>query len=236
MRAINLIPAEERRGAGGVAGRSGGTVYVLLGTLAALVVLAGVWTMSGRQADDRRAELAEVRAQADAAQATADRLASYSRFATVAESRLQTVGQLAGSRFDWSHMLREVGRILPEDISLESMDGSVAAPAPAQAQAAAAPAAGGPTLKIIGCTPNRQQSVARFMARLRQVDGVQEVRLQESVKPDGELTTVERGCQSTKTGAPKFTITVTFGQVPVDPKAIGTVTAQTTTVNAGSQP
>jgi hypothetical protein len=29
VRAVNLIPAEERRGAGGLAGRSGGVVYVL---------------------------------------------------------------------------------------------------------------------------------------------------------------------------------------------------------------
>ena len=42
MRAVNLIPADERRGAGGIAGRSGGVVYVLVGGLAVLVALGVV--------------------------------------------------------------------------------------------------------------------------------------------------------------------------------------------------
>ena len=42
MRAVNLIPAEQRRGAGGLAGRTGGVVYVVLGMLVVLVALGVV--------------------------------------------------------------------------------------------------------------------------------------------------------------------------------------------------
>ena len=41
MKAVNLIPAEERRDTG-VAGRSGGGAYALLGALVVLVVLASL--------------------------------------------------------------------------------------------------------------------------------------------------------------------------------------------------
>ncbi|HYF28171.1 MAG TPA: hypothetical protein VD931_20670 [Baekduia sp.] len=228
MRAVNLIPAEERRGGGGSAGRSGGGVYVLLGALAAFVVLAGLWVAAGRQVDDRARQLAEVRTKADAAQATADKLAAYSRFATVAQSRLETVRNVAASRFDWSHTLREVGRVIPEDVALESLDGSVAPPAaPAGDPAAAAATPSGPTLKIIGCTPSEQRAVARLMARLRQIDGVKNVALESSAKEEagaaaGGLTSAGggKGCANGKgTGAPKFTVAVTFGSVPVAPQA-----------------
>ena len=39
MRAVNLIPVEERRGGAGAPGRSGSGVYVLLGVLGALLAI-----------------------------------------------------------------------------------------------------------------------------------------------------------------------------------------------------
>jgi Tfp pilus assembly protein PilN len=244
MKAVNLIPTDERRGGGGAAGRSGGLVYVVLGGLAAFVVLAGLWVAAGRQVDDRRTQLAQVKSQADAAQAKADELAAYSRFATVAESRLQTVQQLASSRFDWSHTLREIGRVVPSDVALESLEGTVAPAATGQPAAQTGTAAGGPTLKIAGCTPERHESVARLMARLRQIDGVQGVSLESSSKggaAQGDAAAAAgggaaKGCTPRGTGAPTFAITLTFGAVPVDPKTAAGVTGSTTTVNAGSQP
>lgn len=247
MKAVNLIPAEDRRGGGGAAGRSGGLAYVVLGALACFVVLAGLWVAAGRQADDRRTELAQLRVQADEAQAKADRLAAYSRFATVAESRLQTVQQLASSRFDWSHTLREIGRVIPSDIALESIDGSVTGAAGAPVPAAGTTAPEGPTIKLVGCTPERQQSVARLMARLRQVDGVERVALESSTKEStamngagaegASVTGAAKGCTAKGTGAPHFTVNVSFGAVPVDPATAAPVTgASTTTVNAGGQP
>ena len=62
VRAVNLIPAEERRGAGGLAGRSGGVVYVLVGGLAVLVVLGVIYAFAVQSVADRKGQLASLTA------------------------------------------------------------------------------------------------------------------------------------------------------------------------------
>jgi hypothetical protein len=69
MKAVNLIPADQRRGAGGAAGRAGGAVYVLLGGLAVLVILSVVYAISASQVSDRQSKLNHVSAQADVVRA-----------------------------------------------------------------------------------------------------------------------------------------------------------------------
>ncbi|WP_205697987.1 PilN domain-containing protein [Conexibacter sp. SYSU D00693] len=249
MKAVNLIPVEARRGGGSAGGHSGGAVYALLGALAVLVVLAGLWVAAGRQADDRRAELADVRAQADAAEARAQALAPFSRFAAVAQSRLQTVQGIAGSRFDWSHTLREVARVIPADVSLEGLDGSVAGSAGAATAGTASASAGGPTLKVTGCT-TRNESVARTMAVLRQIDGVASVQLTQSEKqgdrggPAGATGVAGAAGGGSTTAscrgeAPKFEMTLSFKPVPVDEDAAAAASSTTTAAaitTAGATP
>ena len=126
MKAVNLIPAEERRGAGG-AGRSGGAVYALLGrarsssSSCVLAAIAGAQSVS-----DKRAQLADTQAEATAAPGVG-RPASppTPRFATCAPSASQTVRRSRRSRFDWAHALHEVARTLPPDVSLTAMTGTV---------------------------------------------------------------------------------------------------------------
>ena len=48
MRAVNLIPTDQQRGAGGAAGKSGGGAYIFLGALALLVVLAAGYVTSNK--------------------------------------------------------------------------------------------------------------------------------------------------------------------------------------------
>jgi hypothetical protein len=103
MRAVNLIPAEERRGAGGAAGRSGGAAYVLLGALVLLVALVSALSLSDREIGTKQAELAAVQAQAADLRTAAARLDGYEQFAALRERRVQTVASIAGSRFDWAH-------------------------------------------------------------------------------------------------------------------------------------
>ncbi|HEX6390151.1 MAG TPA: hypothetical protein VFZ89_11900, partial [Solirubrobacteraceae bacterium] len=71
MKAVNLIPKDERTGGSGVAGRSGGAVYILLGALAAIVLMVGSLALTSRSASDKRAELAQVEAEATASEAKA---------------------------------------------------------------------------------------------------------------------------------------------------------------------
>jgi Tfp pilus assembly protein PilN len=184
MRAVNLIPSDQQRGAGGAAGKSGGGAYILLGALALLVVLASTYVVSNKSVTDKRAQLDEVTQQADAAEAKARSLTSYTKFAAIRQKRVDTVTQLASSRFDWAHALREVARVLPQNAWLTSLTGTTSS-----SVSVAGGGSGGslrsslnvPAIVINGCTTS-QKSVAMLITRLRLIDGVQRVTLEDATK------------------------------------------------------
>jgi Tfp pilus assembly protein PilN len=186
MRAVNLIPEGERKGAGGAAGKSGGAAYVLIGALALLVVMAAAYALSGKSINDKKADLARVTKQADAAQAQAARLSAYTRFTDLRTKRVQTVSQLAQSRFDWAHALREVARVIPTNAWLVQLNGTVTPGVNTGGGTGAGGLRGSlpvPAVEISGCTTS-QSSVAKVLARLRMIDGVQRVSLADSSKSD----------------------------------------------------
>ena len=43
----------------------------------------------------------------------------------MAETRIQTVKDLASSRFDWEQALRDISRAIPADVTLTSLNGSI---------------------------------------------------------------------------------------------------------------
>jgi Tfp pilus assembly protein PilN len=183
MRAVNLIPAEQQRGAGGAAGRSSGGAYFLVGGLALLVLMAALYVQSGKSITDKKAEVVRVSQEATAAEAKAASLQSYTKFSALRTKRVDTVTQLAASRFDWAHSLREVARVLPTNAWLTSLTGTTSS-------AVSVGAGGGsslrsaldvPAIEISGCTTS-QASVAKMMASLRLIDGVQRVSLEDSTK------------------------------------------------------
>ena len=92
MRAVNLIPAERRRGGAGSAGRSGGGAYVVLGTLAGLVLMAVLWAVAHQQAADRRTQAAQASAQASSAEARSSALAGYRHSRRRGQKRRQCFG------------------------------------------------------------------------------------------------------------------------------------------------
>lgn len=221
MRAINLIPSDERRGAGGAGGRSGGAAYVLLGLLAVLVVVVASYTLQKRSVSEKRTELATLETRAAGTEARAVELASFVQFAGLRAARTQTISSLAASRFDWSHAVREVSRVVPPNVWLTSLQGTVS-PGVALKAAAAGPtgalrsALSVPAIEIVGCTTN-QDSVARMLSRMRLVDGVIRVALQASTK--GEDTGKSGGggggggdCRQGNARYPQFALVVYFDQ------------------------
>jgi Tfp pilus assembly protein PilN len=181
MRAVNLIPAEHAR-ATGHGGRSGGGAYVVLGVLALAVVMVGVWTYLDRTVERRQAEVAQVRAAADAAEAKAGSLKAYTDFAALRKERTETVRQLADSRFDWPHALREVSRTIPARVWLGSLratvNQTVAVDGTPDPLRAALPQ---PAIELAACTDS-QRRVARTIAAMRSVDDVQRVSLSSSTR------------------------------------------------------
>jgi Tfp pilus assembly protein PilN len=182
MRAVNLIPTDQQRGAGGAAGKSGGGAYILLGALALFVVLAASYVVTGKSVTDKQAQLANITQQATVAEAKAASLTSYTKFASIRAKRVDTVSQLAASRFDWAHALREVSRVLPENAWLTTLTATTSSSVNVGgASGALRSSLDVPAIQIQGCTTS-QASVAKLIARLRLVDGVQRVSLEDSTK------------------------------------------------------
>lgn len=229
MRAVNLIPAEQRRGSGGAAGRSGGLAYVVVGVIAGVAVLAVLYGGARHEISSREGEAAKVSAEAQQAEAEAAKLAPYTHFVALREERVSTVRELADTRFDWAHAMHELGRVLPTDVALTTVDGQVGAAAatsaPASAPTSSAPTATAssvssvtsatppgstPIFTITGCATT-QSEVALAMDRLRLMNGVSEVALKSSTASGSSSA----GSSSSGGNCPDtFNLEVTFEGLP----------------------
>jgi Tfp pilus assembly protein PilN len=244
MRAVNLIPSEQRSG-GTVGTRSEGAVFVVLGLLAGLAILAGLYGIARHEVANRSSEVAALTAQAQQIQARAQALAPYTSFVAMREQRLQAVSQLIGDRFDWAHALHELGRVLPSNTALSSVQGTIGAStgsgsaagsassststsattagsAKSASVASATPPGATPTFTLAGCSVS-QSEVARTLVRLHQIDGVANVVLQSSTK-SGSST----GSGTCPAGDPAFSVQVTSQPLPapaaLNPGAFGSTT------------
>ncbi|HEY6758874.1 MAG TPA: PilN domain-containing protein [Baekduia sp.] len=240
MRAVNLIPTDQQRGAGGAAGKSGGAAYILLGALALSVAMTGLFVTSKKSVDDKQSQLTSVTAQAAAAEAKATELASYTKFAGIRAKRVDTVKQLAASRFDWAHALHEVARVLPENAWVTSMTATTS-PSVSLAGGGSGSlrsAISSPAISLQGCTTS-QASVSKVLARLRLADGVQRVSLEDStLGADGSGTASGGGgagggtdCRGGHAKYPLFNVDIWF-DAPSTTVAANTAGAAGTTTTA----
>jgi Tfp pilus assembly protein PilN len=217
MRAVNLIPAEQRSGSTIGAGRSQGAAYALLGVLGVLALLAWLYGSANRQVSSHRGEVASLTSRAQQAQTAAERLAPYTSFIALREQRTQTVSQLVDSRFDWAHAFHELGRVLPRDASIGSLEGkigstekaSTASASASNAVASATPPGSVPTFSLNGCATS-QAEVALTLDRLRLIQGVAEVTLQSSTK-SGSGATSGAGCAGSD---PAFSVVISYQPLP----------------------
>lgn len=241
MRAVNLIPSDDRGGAAITAGRSGGGVLVVIGLLAGLAVLALLYGLANHKLSGDRTEVASLTIRAQQAQARAGELSPYTTFLKMREQRIQAVAALVDSRFDWAQAFHELGRVLPAGkVSLDSIEGAIGSTATAtlaSSAAASASAASGssvtsatppgsiPTFKLTGCAVS-QAEVALMLERLRLIDGVSEVSLQSSTQSasSGGGGGAEGGCQG---GNPAFTTQVVFDALPNVPTSSSSATTST---------
>jgi Tfp pilus assembly protein PilN len=233
MRAVNLLPADERAGSSRGAGRSQGGAYAVLALLAGLALLALVYGSARHQIASRHAKLVALEARVQQVQSNAAKLAPYSSFIALREQRLHAVSQLVNSRFDWAHAFHELGRVLPAHVSITSLTGLVgvstgssSAPAsPASPATAAASAAGGsvtsatppgavPTFTMTGCAKS-QSVVALTLNRLHLIDGATTVTLQSSTKgASGPGSGTGSGAGGCPNAYSVFTVAVTFAPLP----------------------
>jgi Tfp pilus assembly protein PilN len=234
MRAVNLIPSDQRSGAGVGAGRSEGAAYAVLALLVVIAGLAVLYGKATRDVSSNKTKAATLNQQAQRAQSQASALAPYTTFVSLRKQREQAVASLVDTRFDWAHAIHEFGRVLSNQVMLTSLDGTVGAtggstaataptpPAPAGSTAAASavstatPSGSVPTFTIQGCATS-QKAVADTIQRLRLIDGVSEVTLQSSTRSDtGGGAGAAAGSAGGGCGpkGPVFSMTVTFDPLP----------------------
>jgi Tfp pilus assembly protein PilN len=244
MKAVNLIPSEQRAGGASLAGSSEGGAFIVLGLMAGLAILALLYGMAHHHIASRSGEVAVLSSEAASAQAQANKLAPYTSFVAMHDQRQQAISQLVESRFDWAHAFHELGRVLPFDVSLSSVHGtagsssSSSAPAPAAGAAAAStpvasatPPGTAPVFTIVGCATS-QSEVAKTLDRLRLIDGVTAVELQSSAKAESGGGAGSSTCPAQTD--PSFTAQITFAPLPTPSSTASTTPAGTAATAAAT--
>jgi Tfp pilus assembly protein PilN len=256
MRAVNLIPGDQRRGGGSGSGGGGSASYVVLGVLGVLVIAMAALVLTGNTVNARKGDVAKANQEAASLEQQAATLKPYSQFATLSESRVATVKSLAESRFDWERAMRDLSRVLPADVWLTSLVGTVAPGVSFEggggggATGALRSAVKAPAIEMVGCTVS-QASVSRLMARLRTMRGVSRVSLAASEKADSQGSQPGGAsggggstgdCRNGDSRFPQFQIVVFFDspKTPTIPGASGDQSAaagqpQTQGVSNGGQ-
>jgi Tfp pilus assembly protein PilN len=219
MKAVNLLPSDQR-GSGTTAAVASAPAaknpafgaYVLLGFLAIAVAAVAAYVLADNSIKDRKAELARAKQEATAITAKASSLQAYADFKQVADQRVSTVRDLAKARFDWPQALDDLSRVMPADVHLRTVTGTVSSSTGSSNPLRTAIQS--PALELSGCTSG-QDSVARLMSRLHDIRGVTRVSLASTTKPDGTTgaasSDVATGAQLCPKGSPPdFEIVVFF--------------------------
>lgn len=233
MRPLNLIPPEEMRGDSAPL-RAGALSYVLVGVLAAALLAVVALVLTSNKINDSKSEISSLETRQAIAEQTAQGLSAYDSFASLSQTRNDTVLSLARSRFDWQRVLHELALVLPSDVTLQTLSATATA-----ASGETSGAIAGPSLQLSGCAEG-QEGVARLLAALKDIDGVTRVGMQSSaIGDDAANTPVTSGSVGNAEACPSspkvanFQITVAFDAVPVaaapvDPNAAPAATPAAT--------
>jgi len=217
MRPVNLLP--ERYRPAKSSGKRSGSAYVVLGVLGALLLAVFLIVHTSNQVADRNQQAAAAEAEAQQAEAQAGTLGAYGDFKAAKETRTQSVGSIANGRFDWERFMRELARVLPDEVSLSGAEASAAG---GEDDAGATGAAVGPSATLTGCAVSHPD-VATLMVRLRQMDRVTDVTLTESAKAsDGGSGQPASGGAGGGCGTlVTFDVSVVFDPAPPAPQVAG---------------
>jgi Tfp pilus assembly protein PilN len=183
MRAVNLLPRQkvERR-------REKTPVVALvaaIGGAAVLLVLVGGFLLANRSADRQRQALADAKALLAATPAkhlSAETQAFRATLLTQREQRSLALAAAIGKRVAWDRILRHVTLVMPDDVWLQTLTGTMPLDGTATVATTTTSSALPPTptaLTLVGYTYS-QNGVARLLERLSVVPDLTNVQLQTS--------------------------------------------------------
>lgn len=204
MKPVNLLPPSERAQQGG---SRPGSAYVVLGVLGALLVAVLVYVVTANGVTSKQDELASARGETAAAQARLAQLGAFGDFASMKATRETSVASRAQARIDWERLMRELSRVLPDDVFISSLDATASGGGEAASGSPPAEGSGAPSLKLAGCAPS-QPAVATLMVRLRQLNRAVDVTLADATK----TADAEGGAGCGEGYA--FTVSVAFDPAP----------------------
>jgi hypothetical protein len=235
MRPVNLLPEEHRRTRGG--GDGGYSAQIVIGVLAALVVMAGLYAVFTNKANSKKTEAAEARQETSELTARADALGAFGDFAQVERNRSASVRSLASVRFDWERFMRELSLVTPRGTWLTEANSSATGQltgeggtsSSSSTSSSSGGAAGQPLANLKGCAP-RQSEVAKLMVRLRRLYRVTDVKLNESSREANTGTASLESCGRYL----KFDVLVTFGPTPTSGEGPGENKSVPATLGGGS--
>ncbi len=187
MRAVNLLPEEARPGSRWAAiGRGASARRVLGGSGIAAGVLAlaftGLFVHQRGVVEDRRTALNDVETRLVAAQAQAQAVQAAQ---AASQARLAALRTVVSQRIVWEDVLRDLSRILPGNVFLDSLIASsptLTALAPGSAPAPAPTPGAVPTGFTVTGSADSQARVALVLDRLALLPWLSNVTLQSSVR------------------------------------------------------
>ncbi len=231
MRPVNLLPEESRSGGGPTGDPL--VSYGIIGALALLLVMVLYTILLSNQATTAQDEADELRARAGKYQVKAEPVQEFNDFGAEVDKRTLLIAGLAGRRFPWHDALFNLSRVVPQDVTIDTIKASTAATTAESADAAAGDASGnveegpGATIELTGCVKD-WIAYARYMSRLETMPGVSRV----GVKTGGDDSGEEGG--ESDSGSPsgtdddalrhkncgaeplQFTLAVDYKRVPID--------------------
>jgi Tfp pilus assembly protein PilN len=228
MRPVNLLPEEMRRGAQAPM-RTGPVPYILVGALVAVLAGVALLVITGNQVSERKDEVVQLEHEDAAAKEQAQRLTAYVQFQELHQQRMTTITSLADSRFDWERVMRELALVLPHNVWLTELAASASSESESGGGGGSLRSSiVGPALEIDGCGAG-QESVAGFVAALKDIDGVTRVGVESSELSAQEEGSAASGGSETESGSEcrtrsfitEFSIVVAFDAAPVPVTAEG---------------
>jgi Tfp pilus assembly protein PilN len=183
MRAVNLLPRQQTESK---TARPNAVVLVAaIGSAAVLLGLVGGFLVASRSVDRQKQQLATARAVLAATpqhHLSASTQAFRSNVLNKREQRSLALAAAIGKRVSWDRILRRFALVLPDDVWLTALTGTVPLDNPALATPAtttSALPAQATEMTITGYTYS-QDSVARLLERLSVVPDLKNVQLQSS--------------------------------------------------------
>jgi Tfp pilus assembly protein PilN len=207
MKRINLLPPEQRV----KASRERGLLWAILILVAIVVALGLVYVWQNRQVTDKQAELDQLTAQVAVEQQKAAALRPYADIQTMRTAMTATARGIYDSRVPWSTILQEISLVIPENVRLQSLTGTVPATMLPGSAVPAAPGAVGTADITFAGTTYTHKDVAEFMTRLGLIPQLANIQLASSA---GAAATGTEG-----TATVTFTITASLRPYLTPPPA-----------------